>query len=559
MITSTFDVPLQGIGQLLVNEQLLNKKQALQLYQNALKEQCSFIRYVVTHQILSAKQIALIVAQHFDVPMVDIDTISIDSLPINVLDETLIQYHQMIPLVQNNNHLFIATDDPGKYTSLKEIQFHTGLEVHPVVVESDKLAALIQQLIVLKETKNTTKSALELFTKQQPDKELSTNTTTDDKPIIKLVNQLLLDAIQQGASDIHFECYEQLYRIRLRKDGILYELKAPPLSLAIRILARIKILANLDISERRLPQDGYFKMYSTEFRVNICPTINGEKIVIRILDAHKIQCTMDELGFNNVQKELFLAALAKPQGMILITGPTGSGKTLTLYSALSLLNTPAVNITTIEDPVEIKLEGINQVAINPKIEFSFAQALRSFLRQDPDIIMIGELRDDETAQMAIKAAQTGHLVLSTLHTNSAVDTLSRLMNMGVSAFNIAHSLTLIIAQRLVRTLCPYCKAPRTNTKASAIPNSLSSEHDEFISYKAVGCSECNSGYKGQIGLYEVLSLTKNLSQMLIKGNSSFDLLAHAQKEGMLTLYQTGLEQVKRGITTIEEINRVVTD
>lgn len=555
MITSIVDVPLQGIGQLLVSEHLLDKQHALQLYQNALQEQCSFIRYLVKNHIVTAKQIATIVAQKFDVPMMDIDSISIDSLPLHLLNESLIQYHEMIPLAQENNHLYIATDDPGKQSSLKEIQFHTGLEVHPIVVETDKLSALIHHLISIKETKKTTKSAIALFSEQPEDNELI-NTITNDKPIIKLVNQLLFEAHQQGASDIHFECYEHLYRIRLRKDGILHEINAPPLSLAVRINARIKILANLDISERRLPQDGYFKMFAIEFRVNICPTINGEKIVIRILDAHKMNLSLSELGFSHLQQEQFLAALKKPQGMILITGPTGSGKTVSLYSALNLLNTSQVNITTIEDPVEIKLEGVNQVSINSKIEFNFAHALRSFLRQDPDIIMIGELRDNETADIAIKAAQTGHLVLSTLHTNSASQTLSRLMNMGISTFNLVHAVTLIIAQRLIRTLCPHCKIP---TEHRAEQHSISNKEQQVTLYKAGGCAQCSSGYNGRIGLYEVLPLTNHLKQMIINEPHSFNLLAEAQKEGMSTLYQMGLEQVKRGVTTIEEINRVVVD
>ena len=390
--------------------------------------------------------------------------------------------------------------------------------------------------------------------------------SNDDTSLIKYVDRIVFDAIKKGASDIHFEPYEGKFRIRYRQDGLLYEVAAPHLDVAPRITSRIKIMALLDISERRIPQDGRFTMtvsenLSVHCRVNTCPTVNGEKIVIRILDSNTTTIPIETLGLNENQKEIFLHCIHRPQGMILVTGPTGSGKTVTLYSALNLLNTPEINISTVEDPVEIKVMGINQVNINPKAGLYFSDVLRSFLRQDPDIIMIGEIRDLETAEIAVKAAQTGHLVLSTLHTNRASETLMRLLNMGIPSFNIASSINLIIAQRLVRKLCDACKCLRNDTTPNSLIELGFSKEDAYTlqTYKAVGCNQCTHGYHGRIALFEVMPMSKSLGRLMMSGAHIHDIQNQAETEGMLTIYQAGLEKIKAGVTTIEEINRVTMD
>lgn len=463
---------LHGIGHLFVLEKLLEKNKAVEFYKLANAEKVSLVQYIVKNNILPASQIALAAAKNFGVPMLDLDCIDIDNLPASLVNEKLIRLHTMFPLFCRGNHLYLATDDPSKQTSLKEMQFHTGLHTHAIVVEADKLNVLIDHLLTEKENQglseyvNDTTDLDVLIISEEDEHETNVaQSITDDAPIVKFVHKILLDAIKQGASDIHFEPYEQEYRIRYRQDGILHEIATPPVSLATRITARIKIMSSLDISERRIPQDGGFKMkisktHSIDFRVSTCPTTSGEKVVIRILDHGAAKLGVEVLGFSPIQKKQFMHAIERPQGMILVTGPTGSGKTVTLYSALNLLNTKEVNISTAEYPVEIKVPGINQVNINPKAGLTFSGALRSFLRQDPDIIMVGGIRDLETAEIAVKEAQTGHLVLSTMHTNSAAETLNRLVNMGIPTFNIASSVTLIIAQRLARKLCDHCKVLR---------------------------------------------------------------------------------------------------
>lgn len=388
----------------------------------------------------------------------------------------------------------------------------------------------------------------------------------DEAPTVKFVDQIIIDAIQKKASDIHFEPYENEFRIRYRQDGLLVEIAKPPLNLANQICARIKIMSNLDIAERRIPQDGRFQMklaanHLVDFRVSTCPTVSGEKLVMRILDTDINQLSVESLGFNEQQKKHFLTSLKKPQGLILITGPTGSGKTVSLYTALTLLNTKEKNISTVEDPVEIKIAGINQVSVNPKAGLSFSNILRSFLRQDPDIIMVGEIRDLETADLAIKAAQTGHLVLSTLHTNSAADTLTRLANLGIPSFNIANSVSLLVAQRLARRLCDHCKIIRKDLPAGSLVELgfNTEELDSIKLYKAQGCTYCTKGYCGRLGLFEVMPISKMLGQLIMSGGNSLDILKQAQLEGMLTLYQSGLEKIRQGLTTLEEINRVTVD
>lgn len=538
-------VRLHGVGQLLVIEKLLEKELAIEYYQQATAEKISMINYLVKNNILSALQIATTIAHHLDIPFMDMNDIKLDSIPIALVNKQLLAEHSMMPLYFKETNLYVATDDPTQYHSLKEIQFHTGLNIQPIVVETDKLARLIEQILTIKDNQCLSEYANEL----SDDEELIIH--EEDEPTVKFVNKIFLDAIKQGASDIHFEPFDKAYRIRYRQDGILHEITTPPANLAARITARIKVMAHLDSSERRVPQDGAFKMNgSIDFRVSTCPTTSGEKVVIRILDPHNVTLGIEALGFSSKQKEYVTHALDSPQGMILVTGPTGSGKTVSLYTALNRLNTKEVNIITAEDPVEIKVAGINQVNINPKVGLTFSNALRAFLRQDPDIIMVGEIRDLETAEIAVKAAQTGHLVLSTLHTNSAAETLTRLVNMGIPTFNIASSVTLIIAQRLARKLCDHCKIIREDV----IP-----DFEEIKLYKAVGCPQCTQGYRGRIGLFEVLPMSKSLGELIMSGANSLAILKMAQAEGMLSIYQSGLEKIKQGITTIEEINRVTVD
>ncbi|WP_298626949.1 type IV-A pilus assembly ATPase PilB [uncultured Legionella sp.] len=574
MVIAQDEQRLQGIGQLLVLEKLLEKSNAINYYKSAAAEKISLIQYLVKNKILTAEQIALTAAQNFGVPMINLDCIDAETIPSSLVNEKLIRRHAMVPLFTRGSNLYLATDDPSKQSSLKEIQFHTGLNTHAIVVETDKLTLLIEHLLTVKESQGLSDyvddsnelDGLEISADDEEHDGEASSSVTDDAPIVKFVNKILLDAIKQGASDIHFEPYEREYRIRYRQDGILHEVATPPASLSSRITARIKVMSCLDISERRIPQDGGFKMKisktrSIDFRVSTCPTSSGEKVVMRVLDPGAAKLGIEALGFSTIQRAHFVKAIERPQGMILVTGPTGSGKTVSLYTALNILNTTEVNISTAEDPVEIKVPGINQVNINPKAGLTFSGALRSFLRQDPDIIMVGEIRDLETAEIAIKAAQTGHLVLSTLHTNSAAETLNRLVNMGIPTFNIASSVTIIIAQRLARKLCDGCKQIRDDFTRQGLLELGFQENDllDLKLYKAVGCNQCTGGYRGRVGLFEVLPMTKSLGQLIMSGGNSLEILKTAQSEGMLTIFESGLEKVKQGITTIEEVNRVTVD
>ncbi|MFA6302955.1 MAG: type IV-A pilus assembly ATPase PilB [Legionella sp.] len=575
MALATDQTRLQGIGQLLVHEKHLEKSQAIEYHKQATAEKTPLLQFLVKNKILTAEQIALTAAQNFGVPMIDLNCIDQDSIPPNLVSEKLMRRHNLIPLLIRGSYLYIATDDPSNQAPLKEIQFNTGLTTHALVVETDKLSLLIEQLLTAKESQGLSDyvddsndlEGLEISTEDEEHDADLASSVTDDAPIVKFVNKILLEAIKQGASDIHFEPYERDFRIRFRQDGILHEVANPPPGLSARITARIKIMSNLDISERRIPQDGGFKMRlsksrSIDFRVSTCPvTSGGEKVVMRVLDPSNAKLGIEALGFSPYQQKHFVKAIERPQGMILVTGPTGSGKTVTLYTALNILNTIDVNISTAEDPAEIKVPGINQVNINPKSGLTFSGALRAFLRQDPDIIMVGEIRDLETAEIAIKAAQTGHLVLSTLHTNSASETLNRLMNMGIPTFNITSSVSIIIAQRLARKLCEQCKQVRDDyTEQGLIELGFAKETINDIKiYKAVGCSHCTNGYKGRVGLFEVLPMSKKIGQLIMSGGNSQEILQAAQADGMLTVYQSGLEKVARGITTIEEVNRVTVD
>ena len=476
----------------------------------------------------------------------------------------------MLPLYKRGNRLYLAVSDPTNITAIDEVKFHTGLSTDVIIVDETKLSPAIDQFIDQMEGGTALLDMLDVadldslnIEIQEKEADTAEVDNSDETPIVRFVNKILLDAIRTGASDIHFEPYEKIYRIRLRTDGILREVARPPINLAPRIASRLKIMSQMDISERRLPQDGRIKMKLSrtrdiDFRVNTLPTLWGEKLVLRILDPSSAQMGIDALGYEEDQKALFMQGLAKSQGMILVTGPTGSGKTVSLYTGLNLLNTPETNISTAEDPVEINREGINQVAVNARIGLSFATALRSFLRQDPDIIMVGEIRDLETAEIAIKASQTGHLVLSTLHTNSAPETLTRLRNMGVPSYNLATSVSLIIAQRLCRRLCSYCKQPMKLPENALLEAGFQADQLESLTlFGPGGCDACTQGYKGRVGIYEVVPVTDGIARIIMQDGNSIEIADQARKEGFNNLRQSALLKVAQGLTSLEEANRVI--
>lgn len=540
-------------------------EERIALYQSrALNQNMSLLQYIAHENILNTKQIASSVAQFFAVPLVDLDSFDIATIPNALINDTLIMRHRFVPLFQQNNQLYVATDDPSQLDALQDIQFRTGLLVTPRVVDAHQLSVFITQLIHQKENQGLTDYAASTQRAALPHTRIEKSNEED--PVVHFVKRILSEAIEQNASDIHFEPYEHEYRIRYRQDGVLMTAASPPPALSSRITARLKVLAHLDTSERRVPQDGRFRMRftdtkSVDFRVSTCPTVWGEKMVLRLLDVSTTPCDVEILGFSPQQKDQFLTAIARPEGMVLVTGPTGSGKTMTLYAALNTLNTMDRNISAVEDPVEINLSGINQVNINPKAGLTFASALRAFLRQDPDVIMVGEIRDLETAEIAVKASHTGHLVLSTLHTNSASETLTRLLNMGVPGFNIASTVRLIVAQRLVRRLCSNCKFIRTDLTPEDLVNIgfAASDATTLKSYQARGCPQCTGGFRGRVAIFEVMPMSKHIAHLIMAERHAMDLLQQAKTEGMITLYEAGLLQVRLGVTTIEEVKRVIID
>ncbi len=567
---------LNGLARRLVNDNLLDADSARKATSQAQKEKIPFVNYLVTHGLLDSRTIAKAASEEFGTPLFDLASLTPDSLPTKVVEEKLIRKHHALPLMRRGSRLFIGVADPTDLHALDEIKFHTASTIEAILVEADKLNLAIERYLNAQD-QNIGESLgdldgdlenldVEAVTDAADHKDDSTE--ADEAPIVKFINKVLLDAIKGGSSDIHFEPYEKSYRIRFRTDGVLHEISRPPVNLAMRMAARLKVMSQMDISERRLPQDGRIKLKvsktkAIDFRVNTLPTLFGEKIVLRILDPSSAKLGIDALGYEDDQKKLYMDALAQSQGMILVTGPTGSGKTVSLYTGLNILNTSEVNISTAEDPVEINLEGINQVQMNTRVGLTFAEALRSFLRQDPDIIMVGEIRDLETAEIAIKAAQTGHLVLSTLHTNSAPETLTRLLNMGVPAFNVATSVSLIIAQRLARRLCPACKKP-----AAEIPPEILTEEgfdeigiprNEFQIYKAVGCDKCNNGYKGRVGVYEVVRITPKIANLIMEDGNSLVIARAAKEAGFNNLRISSLRKVAMGLTSLEEANRVTKD
>ncbi|RED10095.1 type IV-A pilus assembly ATPase PilB [Ectopseudomonas oleovorans] len=560
-------VMLSGLARQLVDAQLLAEAAAQQAVVKAKQAKVPLVTYLVQQRLVQSRPLAELAAQEFGVPFLDLAAIDKEQLPKDIVNEKLMQQHHFLPLSKRGNKLFIALSDPTNQQAINDVSFGSKLAVEVVLVEDDKLHQAIERYL------DTGTGGLELSDLDldleaeggERAQEAVAGSDADDAPVVKFVNKMLLDAIKKGSSDLHFEPYEKMYRVRFRTDGVLHEAARPPVQLVSRISARLKVMSNMDISERRKPQDGRVKLKvsktkSIDFRVNTLPTLWGEKIVMRILDSSSAQMGIDALGYEDVQKELYLQALKQPQGMILVTGPTGSGKTVSLYTGLNILNTEDINISTAEDPVEINLEGINQVNVNPRQGLDFSQALRAFLRQDPDVIMVGEIRDLETAEIAIKAAQTGHMVMSTLHTNSAAETLTRLRNMGVPAFNLATSVNLIIAQRLARKLCNKCKRVHEVPREALVAEGFRDEEiGSFTLYQPIGCEDCNAGYRGRVGIYEVVKITPALQQMIMEEGNSIEIAARMRKEGFNDLRRSGLVKAMQGITSLEEINRVTKD
>ncbi|VVQ21903.1 type IV-A pilus assembly ATPase PilB [Pseudomonas fluorescens] len=564
------DIALSGLAKQLVQAELLTEKSAQQAWQQAQRNRLSLVSYLVQNKLVKSWQVAEIASEHFGMAFLDLNCLDKETQPKGLVSEKLVRQHHALPLWRRGNKLFVGISDPSNHQAINDIQFSTGLSTEAILVEDDKLTDAIEKFFDthtsgLEDMADVDLDGLDVESIDDSKQDAIAGLDADDAPVVRFVHKMLLDAIKSGSSDLHFEPYEKNYRVRVRTDGILREVAKPPIQLAGRIAARLKVMASLDISERRKPQDGRIKMRlskskSIDFRVNTLPTLWGEKVVIRILDPSSAQIGIDALGYEPAQKELYMAALKQPQGMILVTGPTGSGKTVSLYTGLNILNTVDINISTAEDPVEINMEGINQVNVNPKQGLDFAQALRSFLRQDPDVIMVGEIRDLETAEIAIKAAQTGHLVLSTLHTNSAAETLTRLHNMGIPGFNIATSVSLIIAQRLARKLCSHCKKPIEIPRETLIKEGFPEERiGHFTIYEPVGCDQCNGGYKGRVGIYEVVKNTPELQRLIMAEGNSLEIDIQMRRDGFDDLRTSGLHKAMQGITSLEEINRVTKD
>ncbi|HEB86368.1 MAG TPA: type IV-A pilus assembly ATPase PilB [Gammaproteobacteria bacterium] len=567
MATPATQAHLGGLARRLIADGLLDDDQALKAQKTAYKEKIPFVTHLVNKKIINSRAIACSAAEEFGVPLFDIDSISIEPDTVKLVQENLIRKHRSLPVFKRGNRLYIAVSDPTNLQALDEIKFHVGVPTEPILVLDDKLGHAIDKIMEESDTGLSALGDADLdnveFVDEEEDKNPVTESEADDTPVVRFVNKVLLDAINKGASDIHFEPYEKSYRVRFRVDGILKEVAAPPINMAPRLSARLKVMSRLDISERRVPQDGRIKLNlsknrAIDFRVNTCPTLFGEKIVLRILDPNSAKLGVDALGFEPAQKELFLEALYKPYGMFLVTGPTGSGKTVTLYTGVNILNTPDNNISTAEDPVEINLAGINQVNVNIRVGLDFSTAMRAFLRQDPDIILVGEIRDRETAETAVKAAQTGHMVLSTLHTNDAPQTLTRMINMGVPPYNIASAVNIIIAQRLARRLCKECKQELDIPKEALLEEGFTEKDvaGGLKIYGAKGCDQCTDGYKGRVGIYQVMPLSEEMERMIMAGTNAIELADQAQKEGIPDLRQSGLLKVKNGITSLDEVNRI---
>mgnify|MGYP000566126189 CR=1 FL=1 len=561
---------LRGFARRLVAEGLMEEQNALQACDNASKSGVTVLAWLSKEGNLDPAMLAQAASVEYGVPLLNVNAMDLGQTPTSLVSESLIHKHKVLPLYLRGNSIFVALADPTDHTIIDEISFSSGFHVEPILVASDQLEPAIQRALAAADEEFDDFDAEEGFEDigfqiddDQAD-EVDLENAIDETPVVRFINKVLLDAIRKGASDIHFEPYESKYRIRYRLDGVLKSIASPPVQMARRLTARLKVMAGLDIAEKRVPQDGRIKLNITrtrsiDFRVSTCPTLFGEKVVLRILDSASTHLGIEGLGFESGQHDLYLESVKKPYGMILVTGPTGSGKTVTLYTALNLLNDEGRNISTVEDPVEIRVHGINQVQQNTKQGMTFARALRSFLRQDPDVIMVGEIRDLETAEIGIKAAQTGHLVLSTLHTNDAPQSITRLMNMGVPSYNITSAVNLVIAQRLIRTL-HKCKTKEDLPEEALLRAGFKEDELKDIElFKPVGCSECNEGYRGRSGIFQVMPLTEPIQQIILEEGNSLKISKQATKEGVLDLRQSALLKVARGVTDLVEINRVTKD
>ncbi|MBK7661835.1 MAG: type IV-A pilus assembly ATPase PilB [Betaproteobacteria bacterium] len=559
-----------ALGRALVQQGRLVQADATAVQIEAAKAGVSFVQQLIASRKLSARDVSQFAAGTFGYPLLDLAAVDTDQLPLNLIDSKIVANHRVIALGKRGNKLFVGMSDPTNEQVMQEVKFATGMTMEPVVVEDDKLGVIVKKLSdasgrsLEAATEDVDLSGMEV-TDGETQPEVVTE-EIDDAPVVKYVTKILLDAINGGASDIHFEPYEKFYRIRYRQDGVLYDVAQPPLAIKEKIASRIKVVSRLDISEKRVPQDGRMKIVlsktrAIDFRVSTLPTLHGEKICMRILDPSSATLGIDALGYEPDQREALMNAIQRPYGMVLVTGPTGSGKTVSLYTCLNILNKPGINISTAEDPAEINLPGINQVNMNDKAGLTFSVALKAFLRQDPDIIMVGEIRDLETGEIAIKAAQTGHMVLSTLHTNDAPATLSRLMNMGVAPFNIASSVILITAQRLARKLCACKRAVDIPPEALLRAGFKESDLDgTWQTYGPVGCEVCkNTGYKGRVGIYQVMPISDEIERIIMKNGTAIDVADQAQRDGVRDLRQSGLLKVKKGLTSLEEVEAVTNE
>jgi len=555
---------ISGLASSLAARGLLDLSKLPQITASAVSEQKALTTYLVENNYIDSVALAEFCEAEYGIPLLDSESLNLEEIPDKFIHPKLIEKHHALPVYVQQKTLYIAMADPTNVSALEDFGFSFGMHTEALLIEETKLSEAIDAILDDGTSSLDDMGSIDDIEVDESESRLDeAQAVDDDAPIVKYINGVLLDAVRKGASDLHFEPYEKKYRIRFRVDGILHEFASPPVNLANRFSARLKVMSKLDIAERRLPQDGRIKLKisnkrNIDLRVSTLPTMWGEKIVMRILDSSAANLDIDKLGYTDEQKAKYLNALAKPQGMILITGPTGSGKTVSLYTGLNILNTVERNISTAEDPVEINLTGINQVQINNKAGLNFASALRSFLRQDPDIVMVGEIRDLETAEIGIKAAQTGHLVLSTLHTNSAAETLTRLLNMGVPAFNIASSVSLIIAQRLGRRLCNECKAPLEISDSELLHIGFTQKQlaEKHNLYQPVGCSKCTDGYKGRVGIYEVMEMSEQLGHIILNDGNDMQIADIAEKEGMYTLRQSAIKQALNGVTSLNEVTRI---
>lgn len=567
----TSAIALPGLGRALMSAGKLTQKAAEEIYQKSRVNRTSFIAELTGSGMVSPADLAHTVSAVFGAPLLDLDAIDPLRLPKDLLDAKICQTYKVVVLSKRSNRLIVATADPTDQEAAEKIKFTTQMGVDWIIAEYDKLNSLVEAI-----TKSASESMESLtsgdfefdesVTEETPEAIDSGASEVEDAPVVKFLHKMLLDAFNMRASDLHFEPYEHQYRVRFRIDGELKEISSPPIAIKDKLASRIKVISRMDISEKRVPQDGRMKLKVgpdrfIDFRVSTLPTLFGEKIVIRILDPSSAKLGIDALGYEPEEKERLLHAISRPYGMILVTGPTGSGKTVSLYTCLNLLNKPGVNIATAEDPSEINLPGVNQVNVNEKAGLTFAVALKSFLRQDPDIIMVGEIRDLETADISIKAAQTGHLVLSTLHTNDAPTTLTRMRNMGIAPFNIASSVILITAQRLARRLCPACKAPADIPHETLVEAGFREEDldGSWVTYRAVGCSACNNGYKGRVGIYQVMPISEEIQRIILRDGSALEIAEQARNEGVRSLRESGLHKARLGLTSLEEVLAVTNE